>query len=91
MSAEQIAGLLLGGLLGWGGQIDLVNFVKNILGLQGIQAKLLAAAVAVASSAGLLLLTAGIGIADFTLDNFSVVFVAVYGLAEFIYTYRKDQ
>lgn len=91
MSAEQLAVLFIGLLLGFGGQTNLVDWAKRFVGLDGsgMKAKLLAAGIAVATATGALLITGGLGIADFTLANFPVVFAAVYLPAEFLYAYRK--
>ena len=90
MNAEQLTVLFVGLLLGLGGQSSLVDFAKNILKAEGAWAKLLAAGIAVITSAGTLLITGGLGIADFTLENFPVVFSAVYVGAEFLYYFRKN-
>ena len=90
MSAEQLAVLFIGLLLGLGGQTNLVDFVKNVLKAEGVWAKLLAAGIAVITSTGALLITGGLGIADFTLENFPVVFSAVYVGAEFLYYFSKN-
>ena len=89
MTAEQLGLLFIGLLLGLGSQTNLVDFVKNFLRVDGFKAKLLAAGIAVITSTVALLITGGLGIADFTLANFPVVFLAVYGGAEFLYAYRK--
>ena len=90
MDAQQLAVLFVGLLLGLGAQSSLVEFAKNVLKAEGIAAKLLAAGIAVVTSAGTLLISGGLGIADFTWQNFPTVFAAVYAGAEFLYYYRKS-
>lgn len=90
MGSEQIALLIVGGLLGLFEQKRIVDFVKERLGWDGAYAKLLAAAIAVLTSLGALFVSGEIGLADFTLANFPVVFAPVYALAEIVYFFTKE-
>jgi len=90
MSSEQIALLVVGALLGLFEQVRIVDLIKRLLGWEGVQAKLLAAAVSVLVSLGALFVTGEIGLADFTLANLPYVFGPVYALAELVYFFRKN-
>jgi hypothetical protein len=90
MSGEQIALMVIGLLLGGFEQIRLVDWFKAKLNVEGLAAKFLAAAVAVALSIGSLFLAGEVGLADFNIENFPVVFASVWGLAEMLYFYRKN-
>ena len=91
MSSEQIALLVVGAFLGLFEQVRLVDFVKNILKVDGTWAKLLAAAVAVLLSLGALFITGQVHLADFTLADLPYVFAPVYALAEIVYYFKRER
>ena len=90
MSGEQVALLVIGALLGLFEEVRIVDVIKNRLGVSGGWAKLLAAAVATLTSVVALFAAGQLGIADFTMENFPVVFAPVFALAELLYYYRKS-
>ena len=90
MSGEQLALLAIGALLGLFEEVRIVDVIKNRLGLVGWQAKLAAAATAVGTSLVALFAAGEVGIADFNIANFPVVFSMVYGIAELLYYHRKN-
>jgi hypothetical protein len=90
MSGEQIALMVIGLLLGGFEQIRLVDWFKAKLNLEGLSAKLLAAGVDVVLAIGSLFAAGEVGLADFNIENFPVVFASVWGLAERLYFYKKN-
>ena len=91
MGSQELALLVVGALLGLFEQVRIVDFVKNILKVDGAWAKLLAAVVAVLVSLGALFVSKEIALADFTLANLPYVFAPVYALAELVYFFKKDR
>lgn len=89
MSGEQLALAFIGLLLGLFEAGRLIDVIKNYLGWEGPQAKLLAAGVSVVVSLAALFVSGEVGIADFTLENFPVVFGLVYPVAELVYYFKK--
>jgi len=91
MGSQELALLVVGALLGLFEQVRIVDFVKNILKVDGAWAKILAAVVAVLVSLGALFVSKEIALADFTLANLPYVFAPVYALAELVYFFKKDR
>ena len=91
MGSQELALLVVGAILGLFEQVRIVDFVKNILKVDGAWAKLLAAVVAVLVSLGALFVSKEIALADFTLANLPYVFAPVYALAELVYFFKKDR
>ena len=89
MGSEQLALLIIGLILGGFEQIRLVDWVKAKLGVEGLQAKLVAAIIAVGVSLVALFVSGEVGLADFNMNNLPIVFSAVYGLSELLYFRRK--
>ena len=90
MGSQELALLVVGAILGLFEQVRIVDFVKNILKVDGAWAKLLAAALAVLVSLGALFVSKEIALADFTLANLPYVFAPVYVLAELVYFFKKN-
>lgn len=84
MTIHEILVLVITLLVGFIG-VPVIQFLKNTFNLADKQAALLTGVVAVVFAGAELFATGQLGIADFTLENFTVVFTSVYGLSQIFY------
>ena len=89
MSGEQLALAALGAFLGLFEAGRLIDVIKNRLGWEDLQAKLLAAAVSFVLAAGALFATGELGLSDFTWNNLPAVFAPLYALSELLFYYKR--
>ena len=69
----------------------LITWLKTKFGWKDVWASLLAGAVAAVLAIVELLISGGLTLADFTLENFAVAFTAVYTVAQAWYSLFKDR